>query len=257
MTELTIQIADEARKKAMVVSHERSGTHFLMNTLAQNFGYSVKPWINFDFSLGINFHSTNALRAFFGQMAGEPVLNIVKSHHAFEFFEPIIGELLDEYHLFYIYRDPRDVMASFWRVVNHLEWDFGPKFATVGEFMRAPPRAASLRYQKRQAETMLDRWRAHVEGWTHCAEEHEGLIVVRYEDLNTNFEATLDDIGERIAMPCANPTRPAVDENVVQPGKGEIGSHRALFTADDYAFVEDVTVGVCDALISAIEAPAG
>ncbi len=35
-------------KKGMVVSHERSGTHFLMNTLALNFGYIAKPWINFD-----------------------------------------------------------------------------------------------------------------------------------------------------------------------------------------------------------------
>ena len=256
-SKLTVQIAKQARKKAMVVSHERSGTHFLMNTLAQNFGYIVTPWVNFDFDLGINFHSSQALRAFFAQMAGKPVLNIVKSHHQFAFFEPIIDDLLDEFHVFYVYRDPRDVMASFRRVVDHMEWDFGPKFATVGEFMRAPPRAASLRYQKQQAATMLERWKHHVEGWTRCAKAHQGLIVVRYEDLNGDFEATLAAIAGRIAMPCPNPTRPALDENVVLAGKGEVGGSRDLLTADDRAYVEDVAGGVCGALRSAAEARDG
>ena len=201
MVELTIHVADDARKKAMVVSHERSSIHFLINTLSQNFDYTGTPWIYLDFNLGINFYSTNNFRAFFGQMAGEPVTNVFKSHHAFGFFEPMIENLLDEIHVFYIYRDPSDVMASFWRVIDQLGWDFGPKLATVGEFMRASPQGASLRYQRQQAATMLDRWKAHVEGWTRCANEHAGLVVVRYEDLTTNFEATVGGIGERIGMP--------------------------------------------------------
>ena len=69
----------------MVVSHERSGAYFLINTLSQNFNYTGTPWIDLDFSLGINFYSTNNLRAFFGQMAGEPVTNVFKSNHAFGF----------------------------------------------------------------------------------------------------------------------------------------------------------------------------
>jgi hypothetical protein len=30
-------------RKIIVASHERSGTHFLMNTLADNFGYVSEP----------------------------------------------------------------------------------------------------------------------------------------------------------------------------------------------------------------------
>ena len=44
-----LQLAPEDVKKAMIVSHERSGTHFLMNTLDKNFPYISQPWINFDF----------------------------------------------------------------------------------------------------------------------------------------------------------------------------------------------------------------
>ena len=72
--------------------------------------------------------------------------------------------------------------------------------------------------------------------------------MVRYEDLTTNFEATVGGIGERIGMPCPAPTRPAVDENLVVPGKGEVGGYRDLHTADDQAYIEEVTGGVRDAL---------
>ena len=39
---------DAIKPKVMVVSHERSGTHFLMNTIALNFDYISAPWINLD-----------------------------------------------------------------------------------------------------------------------------------------------------------------------------------------------------------------
>ena len=54
-----------AKKNCIIVSHERSGTHFLMNTLALNFGYISEPWINLDFETGMNFHAPGALLAFF------------------------------------------------------------------------------------------------------------------------------------------------------------------------------------------------
>ena len=101
---------------------------------------------------------------------------------------------------------------------------------------------------------MIERWKVHVESWTHCVNQHAGLVVVRYEDLATDFEATLSGIGERMAMPCPNPTRPEVDQNVVSPGKGEVGGYRDLLTADDHAYIEDVIDGVRDAMASAVNA---
>ena len=40
---------DPREKKIIVFSHERSGTHFLMNTIGENFGYNNLQWIDIDF----------------------------------------------------------------------------------------------------------------------------------------------------------------------------------------------------------------
>jgi len=239
---LQVHIANDERKKVMVVGHERSGTHFLMNTLALNFGYVARPWINFDFDLGINFHAPQAVRDFFVQMHGKPVLNIVKSHHPYGFFSEVIDEIHDEFHVFYILRDPRDVMVSYWRCIRELPWDEGPRADTVGEFMRAAPRGAVMRYQKEQVPNMLARWKAHVDSWIHDAPTivRNNLIVIRYEDLNSNYRLVVSRIGEHLGIHCATPVRPNTTDNVVLPGKGEIGGHRQYFTADDHAFVQDV-----------------
>ena len=226
-------------RPAIVVSHERSGTHFLMNTLALNFGYLVKPWVDLDFNLAGNFHYPKALALFFTKLHAKKALNMVKSHHQAGFLTPFMEQLVDKYFVFYAYRDPRDVMVSYWRYIRRVPWDEGPNTETVGEFMRAAPRGAMLRYQKMQIPTILERWKVHVEEWAACARAgpRTGVTLVRYEDLNRNFEETVAALAERIGRPCPEPKRPDREVNVVLPGAGSVGGHRDVFAPEDHAFV--------------------
>ena len=245
---LTFDVAP--RKKAIVVSHERSGTHFLMNTLALNFGYISLPWVNYDFEIGINFHHPNNALMFFKYVHDKPMLNIVKSHHQASFLSKIADYLADQFHIFYIYRDPRDVMVSFWRLIQTTDWDDGPKTATPGEFMRVAPRGGLLRYQKEQVPTLLHRWKVHVEGWADisAASGDQKIIMVRFEDLNLRFDETVKRVGQRIGRPITAPARPDKVSAIVRPGEGRVGDHRELFTADDLAFVRDAVGETMDRL---------
>ena len=45
-----IEVDKHLKYILIVCSHERSGTHFLMNSISENSPYSVKPWLNFDLS---------------------------------------------------------------------------------------------------------------------------------------------------------------------------------------------------------------
>jgi hypothetical protein len=232
-------LATDSRKKALVISHERSGTHFLMNTLASAFGYVSVPWVNLDFELGINFHDPLALRGYFERGHDRYILNIVKSHHPAGFYAGTLDYLLQQFHCFYIHRHPAAVMESFHRLVCSLPWHEGPKVATAGEFMRAEPCGALLRYQKTQHPSMLARWRAHVEGWLEVAESApgRGLIVVRYEDLDGAFADTVRGIGERIGMSAQSLQRPVKDHKVVRaaPLEGATGINdddRGLIESD-------------------------
>lgn len=234
-----LELACEPTKKVMVVSHERSGTHFLMNTLNQNFNYISHPWINFDFDLGINFHSAKAILNFFKKLHNKPVLNIVKSHHNFSFFPKIINYLTDQFHIFYIYRDPRDTMASFFRLINHFQWDEGPQTATVSEFIRAQPRAGILRYQKEQCPDMLSRWQDHVEGWFDYAQSDEEITLVKYRNLNLDFDKTVQKIAKILDMKVDKPKRPHLKKNVIHKGKGKVGGHRKFFNEEDYQYIKE------------------
>lgn len=240
MAEVTVTLANRPVRKILVVTHERSGTHFLMNTLALNFGYIARPWLNVDFEHGINFHSADGFANFFGLFRGKPVLNIGKSHHCFGFYENFIDQLIEEFQIIYVHRDPRDVMVSFWRLVNSLPWDEGPKTATPAEFMRHPPSGAMLRYQKNQAETNLDRWADHVRGWAVDAPEpmRQKIIYLRFEDLRLNFEATVKDLAHRLGLPCQAPRVPSADQNVVLPGKGTVSGFHEHFDDADLDFVQ-------------------
>lgn len=225
-----------SQPRIMVVSHERSGTHFMMNALAKNGGYVANPWINLDYQTGLNFHAPRVMAQVFAQYAAKPALNIVKSHHQAAFFEEVLDKILQDFRIVYVARHPRSLMPSLWRYLNAWSWDEGPKCATPSELIRAEPSGAMLRYQKRQVPNMVARWREHVGPWIREAGLRPGLEVVRYEDLDERFEETLATLMQKLGLHPGPLERPDARQEVVLPNQASERADHA-WTDEDLRFM--------------------
>jgi hypothetical protein len=234
-----LKISAAPGKKLAVISHERSGTHFLMNTIAANFNYISKPWWNFDNGEPVNFHSPSNIEQYLRRAHGKHVQNIFKSHHTVGFFEEIMDYFADQFQIFYIYRDPRDALISNWKLARTLPWDEGPKTESAALFVRAEPSGAMMRYQKRQEKNMLTRWRTHVEGWINLAERNPGygISVLSYENLNLDFDSAVRRIGSTLGQKVDTIRRPSITENVISNGQGKVGDYVKYFDDSDLAFI--------------------
>lgn len=191
-------------RPVMVNSHERSGTHFLMNAIADNFGYISDPPIDFDMPMNpwIPENISGMLKDLFVNNP-EAIRHIVKSHYEGRFFQPVIGELLLNVHIFYIYRYKEfELFESLRKHFNSINWDEGPKCSTATHLMVAEPFGGCIRYQYKQYKDMLVRHRNHISSWKKGMGEHqEKIIYVKYEDLRDNFIETVKMISERIGIP--------------------------------------------------------
>ncbi len=209
----------ETRPAALVVSHERSGTHFLMNSLASCYGYVTTPWIDFDrTTFNINFYYLPEVRDLLLALADRPLANVLKSHHSVEFFAGELRVLTERYVIFAICRHPVSVMLSFWRFIHQWPWNEGPKTVDPLSFARSAPWGRIMRYQIGQHNTMLDRWAAHVDGWLDAAATNPRIVIVRFEDLDAHYEATMRSFAERLGRPPLAIARPARDYNVIPGG---------------------------------------
>jgi hypothetical protein len=224
----------------IVASHERSGTHFLINTLALNFGFSPK-WIDSDITSGADFYLASHFRAYLTCLEHTSKGRIVKEHHHPGFLEPLFDTLREKFIVFYIYRNPADVMCSHWRYVRAAERREGPVVESPAAFMRAAPSRGMLRYQMEQHATILDRWRAHVDAWTTLGVERAAAVAIGYEELNLDFDGTVARIARRLGMPCQRPVRPSASKNVIVPGPGRVGGFQELLSAADIAFIREAT----------------
>lgn len=200
----------------MVVSHERSGTHFMMNTLAACFGYVSSPWLDIDRKqFNINFYHAESLQLLILALADAKPANLLKSHHEFEFYSKIIAAFEGVIDIVYIYRNPADVMASFWRFLHTWNWIEGPKADTALDFALTPPMGQLMRLQIRQYDTMLDRWANHVQHWV---QPRAHVHFVKYEDLAFRFEDTVRGLGAALGVAPRQIVTPSRRENTVQVG---------------------------------------
>lgn len=207
------------RLPVMVVSHERSGTHFTMNALAACFDYVSAPWIDIDWHhFNINYYYAPGLKDIVVKLAGLRIANLIKSHYEFEFFKDAVAASADVLHIVYVYRNPADVMASYWRYLPTWEWVEGPTAKTALDLANAAPMGHLMRYQFRQYPTMLDRWANHVEGWIGAAQRASNIHIVRYEDLAGRYDETIAQLGRRFGVAPSRIAPPARDVNVVQAG---------------------------------------
>lgn len=209
----------EGRTPLLVASHERSGTHFTMNALAAGFGYVSAPWVDLDHaSFNINYFDAPSLtRVIRGVAAARPA-NLVKSHHAYEFFADVLPHCRGEIACVYVHRHPADVMASYWRFLHSWRWTEGPRAGSVLDLARSAPMGRLMRLQYRQQASMLDRWADHVRGWLDAAARSREIHVLRYEELDQAYAETLGRLGAALGMEPRALERPSRSENVIVGG---------------------------------------
>jgi len=204
----------EGTKKVLVISHERSGTHFLMNTIADNFGYVSDPWIDVDDVTVSNPYSPSNILEFLMSAKGQPVINVFKSHYPSDFFMGVGSRILDEYAVFYIKRKPGPCLRSFRKFISRRPWNSGPVADNDEEFKNMQPWGGALRYQLRQYDSMLERHKEHIASYAH--EPWDRATHLTYEELDTDFDATVAKIGQTIGIKRLDkPIRPTKAERVV------------------------------------------
>ncbi len=221
--ELSVNIAQFSgpRPLALVIGHERSGNHFLMNAIAACCGYSVTPYLDLDNAdVNINFHHPEMLADVLTALAGQHTASVLKSHHHQDFFADVLGGLGDQVRIFYIHRHPVPVMESFWKFVQGWPWREGPQAGDALSFAQSAPSGRLLRYQMEQAVSMAARWETHVTGGLDAADRHANVQAVRYEDLRDDYAAVMAGVGA--ALGCLPESFPLPErENFIKAVDGD------------------------------------
>jgi hypothetical protein len=207
-------------KKVLVVSHERSGTHFLINTIAFNFNLDWRV-INLD----------NGVQQHFGTQTNK----IFKTHYQRYFFDSVWEQLLKEFHVFYIVRDGRDALTSSWfyHKSNHSNPAF-PHCNTFSEWLRTNPSKYPYDiYSIEKSCNMVERWKKHVCSWQNI----EGVHIITYEELHSNFNVVVDKISTILNVPVNNYQRPSLHGSCsVGSRKGIVSDWKNLFSTEDIEF---------------------
>ncbi len=231
-------------KKILVISHERSGTHFLINSIVSNFP-------GFERSGNVINVPTEKMTPIYLQnwfrINSTKCSNILyKSHHQFYWFQKFFYKLLIEnFHIFYVIRDGRDVMTSCFHYYNKCS-SYSRHFQlicadTMSGFLRMNPRANGLTvddYSFRNTSNPVERWVAHIRSWLQVRYD---INIISYEELNNNFEDTIRRIGLILDLDIPqNPERPDLSAPSICPRKGIVGDWKNIFEEEDLAFFNSI-----------------
>ena len=222
---LQIKTSAKITEQLMVCSHERSGTHLTMNTIDAVSEYCSNPWLNYDLEfLGaqINFFNPTSASTFIRGLSDLQVngtsrcnASIIKSHFPISHLAEEVKNL--PLKIIYVWRDPAETIASFWKLLHRCSWNEGPKTETPIELATARPSGQSQRYQASNYKDYFERWAAHViDGIAHC-KNNPMAKSVSYRQLLTNHTTATENLCNNLNIQMLKkPLIPSKNENVIK-----------------------------------------
>lgn len=192
--------SDKVNRIKFICSHERSGTAFLINLVSQNSNYTSEPLLDFDypfFSRHFNFYNPDNVYRFFKRFSiatfeGKKMTlsSLVKSHHLPLTFSKLFGRKWCSF--IYIFRNPADVLISYYKFLSKTNGSIGELPKTLIEFSKLKPRGYITRYHIEEVSNYLERWFLHVKNWKELEATYDNINILRYEDL-TRLQNSLVD----------------------------------------------------------------
>jgi len=222
-------------KPTLIVTHERSGTHLLINII----NFNKKGQFN---TIGHIPENTvpYTVENYKHQVYKDIVVysynqeNVCKSHHQVEFVEPYIDFIFDKYKVIYLKRDIRDVLLSYYNFLtmkNNIEfekWIF-EKPDNIGKKFLLP--YSPDPHVLIEPVNYIKRWKIHIDGWLKYK---DNLLILNYEDILNDFNIEKEKIENYINKKISNNLPDKNDLNFpnFRPGKGIIGEYKNWMDED-------------------------
>jgi Sulfotransferase domain len=245
-------------KKIIVVSFQRSGTHFLINSLATNFAEIEDGWIDVvhgrenKWVKGVTPQNLKdkireqILESYYADKSRK----CLKTHYQAYFLERYLDQIVEKYDIFYMIRDPRDVMVACYNYYNNTDFERFIKEPDFSKFLRRPlwdvqTETQAFSYSFVKPRNIIDKWTKHVSSWLPYKDK--GVTFIRFRDLKLHPERTFhyiasrsgQKLNEEIVQVTVDDKRYRPDFNKAGINRGSIGIWSDYFNRDDINFLED------------------
>ena len=78
--------------------------------------------------------------------------------------------------------------------MNHWDWHEGPKENNPINFVKATPEGQMQRYQRKSYDSIFSRWANHVNEWVENSKKFKNIYLVKYKDLDNNYNSTMENL---------------------------------------------------------------
>lgn len=198
-------------RPVLIISHRRSGTHFLWESLRLNFKLSMR------------YGSNNELIYF-------------KSHTPFS--ESALGGFSKNRTCIYLIRDARDTLVSsyyYWKAGREPQIGVNDLFQELSfsQYLRGGAVEAGKKLYGEDFK-LPELFSDPIRHWMSYTEWSNKVFTVRFEDLKSDYEKCIVDIGNYIGRKVAGGKVKYLDKLVGQvPRKGEVGDWKNHFSKED------------------------
>jgi hypothetical protein len=222
-------------KPIIVITHERSGTHLLINCINYTnngqfytIGYTTNKN---DYNLKGYSHTT-----YKDVMSNAYIPNSVsKSHHQVEFMNDYLDFLFNKYKVIYVKRNLLDVLTSYYKFIPSPDQN---DFPSIEEWIFSKPDDIGRKYLQPYApdphiivepKNYVHRWYLHTSGWLKYRNQ---MLVVNYEDMLLDYRNQKQKIEDYTGRKIATKVPDVKDKSLPNfgPVVGIIGGHKQIMS---------------------------